>query len=533
MGKKTRKMGYSLTEIAKLMSYLMGIDLGSTSTKAVIYDTEGNIAAFADRPTEVAHLDSEHPAWAFWEPEKIWNSTVSAIQEAVEKIYSASEIKGLAVTGMGMDGLPIDEHGKWLYPFISWLCPRTEPQSRAWSEKVGPENIFNISGKQVLPIDTVYRLIWMQENQPEILEKTDKWLLIEDFVNFMLCGRQATDYTMASCTSLFDQKTHTWSEKLFSSAGIDMSLFPEPLPGGTILGEVTAESASLTGLAKGTPVVLGGHDYICAALAVGAFMPDVVMDVTGTWEIVSQSSPELILNKTVFDAGLVVESHVVKDTYLISGYSPSALMLEWFKENYAYEEHALQKQTGETEWEYLMEKAASAPCGANGAFFLPHFAGSGAPNNDNRALGAFVGLSTGTDKGCMIRAMIEGLDYQFRDMVEAMESALQAQTQKIIAVGGASRNIFWMQNKADVTGKIIEVPDMGEATTLGAALLAGIGVGMYKNEQEAYQRTFKPGKTYEPDMSLKAKYDNYFKIYKDVYSNLKTVNWQIFDEFRN
>ncbi|MCP4398455.1 MAG: hypothetical protein GY801_14305, partial [bacterium] len=202
------------------MPYLMGIDLGSTSTKAVIYDTEGKIAAFADRPTEVAHLDPEHPTWAFWEPEKVWNDTVAVIQETLTKIPDVSQLKGVAVTGMGMDGVPIDKEGKWLYPFISWHCPRTEPQSRAWSEKVGAENIYLISGKQVMPIDTVYRLLWMQENHPEILEKTERWLLIEDFVNFMLCGRQATDYTMASCTSLFDQKTLGWSEKLFAEAGI-------------------------------------------------------------------------------------------------------------------------------------------------------------------------------------------------------------------------------------------------------------------------------------------------------------------------
>jgi xylulokinase len=179
-----------------------------------------------------------------------------------------------------------------------------------------------------------------------------------------------------------------------------------------------------------------------------------------------------------------------------------------------------------------MEQAAQAPCGAHGVFFLPHFAGAGSPVNDPRALGAFVGLSMATGKSDMLRAMIEGLDYQFREIVAAMEGALHAQTQKIIAVGGASRNAFWMQNKADVTGKIIEVPELEEATTLGAALLAGIGVGMYKNEHDAYQQTFKPGKTYEPDGALTVQYDAYFTLYKEVYAHLKPVNWKIFDQFR-
>ena len=514
------------------MAYLMGIDLGSTSIKAVIYDEDGHTAAFASRPTEVAHLEPAHPTWAFWEPDKIWQNTVAVIRESLAKISDAKQLKGITVTGMGMDGVPIDGQGQWLYPFISWHCPRTEPQSRAWSAKIGAENIFNISGKQVMPIDTIYRLLWMQENHPEILRKTDKWLLIEDFVNFRLCGRQATDYTMASCTSVFDQRARTWSAELIGAAGIDLRLFPEPLPSGTVLGEVTGAAAALTGLAVGTPIVLGGHDYLCAALAAGAFRPDVVMDITGTWEIVSQASAELCLNHAVFSAGLIVESHVAKNQYLISGYSPSALMLEWFRDQYGFEEKLRQQQTGQNEWAALMEKAASAPCGAFGAMFMPHFAGAGAPFNDNRTLGAFVGLSMATDKSCMIRAMIEGLDYQFRGIVEAMESALQAKTHKIIAVGGASRNSFWMQNKADVTGKLIETPDLEEATTLGAALLAGIGVGIYKDEQAAYQRTFKPGKTYQPDLALTAKYDRYFDTFEDIYANLKTVNWRLFDEFR-
>jgi len=257
-----------------------------------------------------------------------------------------------------------------------------------------------------------------------------------------------------------------------------------------------------------------------------------VMDITGTWEIVSQASSELILNHTIFNAGLTVESHVAKDQYLISGSSPSALMLEWFRDNYGSEEKLLQQHTGQSEWTALMEKAEKVPCGSLGAVFLPHFAGAGAPFNDNRTLGAFVGLSMATDKSCMIRAMIEGLDYQFRGIVEAMEIALQARTHKIIAVGGASRNSFWMQNKADVTGKMIETPDLEEATTLGAALLAGIGVGIYQDEQAAYHRTFKSGKTYQPDLSLTAKYDRYFTIFKETYANLKTVNWRLFDEFR-
>jgi xylulokinase len=515
------------------VGYLLGIDLGSTSIKAVAYDLEGNIIAAGSVPTEVKHLNSDHPTWAFWDPDIVWQSTIAVIKSVLAQTGDAAAIKGISVTGLGMDGVPIDRQGQWLYPFISWQCTRTEPQSRAFSEKIGREKIFSIAGKQVLHIDTIYRLIWMRDNYPEILAKTDKWLLIEDFMNFMLCGRKATDYSMASCTSVFDQQTLHWSDELIACAGVDQALFPEALPSGTVLGGVTKAAAKKTGLKAGTPVVLGGHDYICAGLAAGAIVPDVIMDVTGTWEIIVRSLPHLILSKEIFQAGLTVESHVAKRIYLLAGYSPSALMLEWFRDNYGFEENEIEKRTGRPYWDSLMEKAAKAPCGSNGAFFLPHLAGAGTPILDSRSLGAFIGLSTATDKGCMVRSIIEGLDYQFKEILFSFEKALPGGIQKIVAVGGAVRNHLWMQNKADVTGKLIEVPDLEEATTLGAALLAGIGLGIYKNEHDAFQQTYKEGHIYEPDSNRHKEYAEYYDIFKKLYPSLKEVNQRIFDSFKS
>jgi xylulokinase len=515
------------------MGFLMGIDLGSSSIKAVAYDSAGEIAASHSVQTEIKYLDSEHPTWAFWDPDLVWDSIVTVIKMVLNDIGNPADIKGISVTGLGMDGVPLDKNGNWLYPFISWQCTRTEPQSRAFRNKVGAEKIFSITGKQVLHIDTVYRLIWMQENQPEILARTDKWLLIEDFINYMLCGRQATDYTMASCTSLFDQKTLKWSDELFELAGLDPSLFPEPLPSGTVLAGVTGKAATITGLLEDTPVVLGGHDYICASLAVGAFDPDVIMDVTGTWEIIVRTLPRLIINEEIFKAGINVEAHVARNAYLLAGYSPSALMLEWFRDNYGLEEIEIPKRAGKQDWESLMETAAKAPCGSNGVFFLPHLAGAGTPDIDSRSLGAFIGLSPTTDKGCMLRSIIEGLDYQFKDILSSFERALPGDIQKIIAVGGAVRNQMWMQNKADVTGKIIEVPKLEEATTLGAAMLAGIGIGLYKDERDAFLQTYKKGRIYEPDPDCQKEYDEYYRIFKMLYPSLKEVNHKIFNRFRS
>lgn len=174
-----------------------------------------------------------------------------------------------------------------------------------------------------------------------------------------------------------------------------------------------------------------------------------------------------------------------------------------------------------------------APAGANGCFFLPHFSGAGAPHIDNRSMGAFLGLSNSVGRADSIRAIIEGLNYQFREMVEALEDALSLKTESIRAVGGTVRNAFWMQNKADILGKVIEVPETDDATALGAALLAGLGSGLYRNEAEAIARTYRPGRSYEPDLKAFESYSGLYEdIYRKLYPALRAINGSIFDRFK-
>ena len=227
------------------MDYLAGIDLGSTSLKCVIYDLAGNVVASGSRPTERFHPNPAHPEWTVWEPEQIWGETAAAMREAVAKLDDPRHIKAVAVTGMGMDGVPIDEQGNWLYPFISWHDPRTETQLQWWEKNIGADKSFRIGGNTLWRFNTALRLLWMAEHEPEILARTDKWLLIEDFLNFMLCGRRATDYTMASCTLLFDQHKRDWSEEILSQTGIKRRLLCDAYPSGTLLGEVTEKRPKL------------------------------------------------------------------------------------------------------------------------------------------------------------------------------------------------------------------------------------------------------------------------------------------------
>ncbi len=513
------------------MDYLMGIDLGSTSLKAVIYDLDGKLAASGSQPTERYNPYPDHPEWTVWQPEQIWGGTADAMKEAVSQLDDASQIKGVAVTGMGMDGVPVDEQGTWIYPFISWHDPRTAPQLEWWIEQIGAEKTFSSGGNTLWRFSTALRLLWMAEHEPDILARTEKWLLIEDFLNFMLCGRYATDYSMASCTLLFDQRKLDWSDEILGMAGIDKRLMCDPYLSATPLGEVSEAAAKATGLLPGTPVILGGHDYLCGALPVGGFAPGVVVDVTGTWELILTAIPEPVLTPEVQKTGMTVEAHVARDTYAAWGGAVAAEMLEWYRKEYGFQAKQQAAQEGGVDWDYLMATAAASPAGSRGVMFLPHMSAAGCPVVDARSLGAFVGLSNFATQGDMLRAIIEGLDYQFLDIVSVMEQALDMRAEKVVAVGGAVRNEFWMQNKADVVNRPIEVPEVEEATPLGAAILAGIGVGLYRDEQDAFERVYKSGRTYEPNAGLGAKYAEWFPIYKQLYPTLKSVSHHLFDSF--
>jgi xylulokinase len=514
------------------MALLMGIDIGSTSIKANVYNLKGKLVSGGSRPTELSHPYKDHPSWCTWEPDIIWNAIKDSIKDAVGGVDKKDNIISIAVTGFGMDGVPVDKNGKWLYPFISWHCPRTEEISTRWSSEVGPDFIFSITGKQVMPIDTVYRILWIKENHPEILDRTFKWLLIEDYINYLLCGEIATDYSMASCTSLFDQKSRKWSERLLKKAKLDASLLPDPLPSGTVLGNVSTDVSNETGLPKTAKVVLGGHDYHCAALAVGAFVPETVMSINGTWEMILQSSSLPMLEERVFNNGINVESHVAKDMYNIVAYSVSGLMYEWLNQTLCFEERYEAKNIDSSGWELIKKKASAAPVGSNGIFFAPYFSGAGSPHMDSRATGAFIGLTNDSDKGSIIRSVIEALNYQFSDMLDAFENAADSSAAKIVATGGAAKNEFWNQNKADVTGKLIEIPAVDEATPLGAAIISGIGTGIYKNEKEAFDQTYQLDSVCEPDLKNKDLYDEYYQVYKRLYPDLKNINNSIYEKFR-
>ena len=514
------------------MDYLLGIDVGSTSMKALVYDLDGNVISRGSHPTESIANDPDHPNWQVYLPDHIWDGIASAIRDAVSQIGPQNRITAATVTGLGADAVPLDEHGEPVYPFINWICTRTTPQFERWVENVGLERTFQISGWQPFIWSTALRFIWLKENEPELARRVHKWLIVEDFVNYKLTGKYSTDYTDASPTLLFDQRSLAWSDEMLKIAGLEKDLLPTPQPSGSFIGEITPQAAEKTGLAPGTPIFQGGHDYLVGALAAGAISPGMFLDVTGTWELVITPTTAPQWTSEIRQLGLTVEAHSAPGTYCIWAGGTAASMLEWYKDQIGSEAQR-RAQTGQGNvWSNLMDEARSAPPGANGIFFLPHFNGTACPNLNPRSLGAFLGLNDTTKKEDMVRAVVEGLDYAFLDMLKALELGAGQKAEKITAIGGGARNEFWMQNKADVSGRLVVTPEIEEATALGAAMLAGVGVGIYKNLAEAAQRVHKPGRLFEPNLKLASFYAELFEIYREIYPALQQVNSRIYNLFR-
>jgi len=509
---------------------LLGIDLGSTSIKAILYDLAGNAVAKGTRPMRRFHPNPEHPEWTVWDPAELWNETAAACREAVSQIADPTWVRGIATTGMGMDGLPMTEKGEPLYPLISWHDPRTQPQFEWWCKNITTAKTYSIGGNPVWAINSALRMLWIKENEPEIFKNTYKWLLIEDYLNHCLTGTFATDFSMASCTMLFDQKTQNWSEEMCRLSGIPKSILPDAFASTTQIGEVTEDAAKKTGLAVGTPVFLGGHDHICSSLPVGAFRPGVVLNITGTWEMVDFVSAEPPLEIPLGRSGITTQSHVIPHQYMVWGGNPAGEMIEWYRRELAV---SLRQDLNNEplDWNVMIEQAVSAKPGSGGLLFLPHLGGSSCPQVDPRSLGVFIGLNTRTTHAQMIRSIFEGLSYQLLDVITTMEEGTSDKASEIIAVGGAIRNKFWMQNKADMVGRTVRVPEVDEATVLGVAILAGIGAKLYQDAEDAFGHVAWESMTYHPDESLAKLYEEIFPVYRELYPTVAKVNHHLFDRF--
>ena len=505
------------------MEYLMGIDLGSTNIKSIVFDQNGNIINRSSKETPIEYQKKGHEEWVFYRPEKVWENVQYTIANAANAV--GGRISSIAVTGMGMDSVPLDGHGDSLYPFISWRCPRGHDIFQNTVEKFGLGRIYEMTGQLPRYLNSVIRYLWLKENEPHLFNQTEKWLTIEDFVNYKLSGAMATDYSMASTTLLcgIDKK---WNEELLDFFGIERRMLPEILPGTTFLGKIKEDVAEITGLDKSTVIVLGGHDYHCGSVSCGGFDETKLVMSIGTYECNITSPMKANPTPDTFSRGLSYEGHVIPDKFSLAVGMIEGGVLDWWKSN--FEAFCLtDKNTASVQeiWNAIMRQVTGLPPRTNMPYFMPHLYGCDSPEKDPESKGAFVGITASVSKADMLYALIEGINFQSVSLVYNMEKEINSEFKTIHAIGSITTNNYIMQQKADILGRSIFVdPKNTEAVCLGAAMLGGVGARVYSSIFDSYACLKNELLEVRPDRKMYDFYAERFRIFKQIYPSLASLH---------
>ena len=501
---------------------MIGVDFGTTQIRALVVTTEGEIVATGGTPTPI---DQPRPGWAEHDPEALWQATVAALRQAVGKVEDPNRIVGLAVASVGEAGVPLDGAGHPTHAAIAWFDTRPEAECRELVDRIGEDRISRSSGCGPSPMFGLCKLLWLKSQAPDAYGRTRRWLNMADYLAWRLSGVAASDHSLASRTLALDLANGKWAEDLVREAGIDPGLLQPLTANGAPLGPVTAEASEATGLPGTCIVGVGGHDHIVGALAAGAWRPGTLLNSLGTAEALLLAHDKPTTDVRLARAGYAQGAMSLDRTYyyLAAANFTSGASVEW-----------LHRLVGpELSHQDLIAEASSIPPGSNGVHFLPTLRVGNPPHPDPVARGSLVGLYPEATRGVIYRAVLEGLAYEARQMLDGMLSgdAAQPQVDHVRAIGGLSRNHLLMSIKASMLGKPITVLDMAEATGLGAAILAGLAAGVFPDLDSALGGLRCPETEVQPDAELGAFYDRrYRSIYERLRPSTIAVNGAIVQE---
>jgi xylulokinase len=413
----------------------------------------------------------------------------------------------MAETGLLVDRMNGEPHSA----LIPWFDPAATPQAQLLGQAADPVERFCRTGIRPNFKCSLAKILWLRERDPNLLDGA-VWLNAADYLAYRLAGTMATDYSLAGRTYAYDIGRKEWDRDWLSALGIAPGLFPRPCASGEPVGSVQRRPAAETGLVEGTPVAICGHDHICAAFAAGAIEPGMVFDSMGTAEALVGAFSERGLTEADYRSGLVYGCHVARGNqyYWMGGLSASGGSVEWLRGILG--DPALSYDQLQT----LLEGASAGP---TGILYFPYLSGSGSPHTDLHVRAAFIGLQADHDQAELVKAVLEGTAYEVEFIRRRAEEVFGIEIRKLVASGGGTRNPGWMQIKADVSGCAVQVTKTAEATLLGAALVAGVGIGIYADEGAALAKSTRPEiKTYYPD---EHRHSMYLELYDDGYLALQ------------
>lgn len=487
---------------------LLAHDLGTTGNKASLFTAEGTLLASAFHPYGTRY---ERPGWAEQDPADWWEAVALSTRRLLLEAGRAPEdVAAVGFSGQMMACLPVDAGGDPLTDAIIWADQRAQREAEWLRERIGAEEVYRITGHRASPSYTAAKLLWQREHQPELFATTHRILQPKDFVAYRLTGIMATDYSDASGTNLFDLNQRRWSERIMERLELPMELLPPALPSSTIIGGVTREAAEATGLAYDTPVVIGGGDGACATVGAGVVLPSDAYNYIG-----SSSWISIVSTEPLYDP----EQRTFTFAHLDPRYFFPTGTMQCAGGSYDWLDRLLRGDAGQPLYHELDALAASAPVGAQGLLFLPYLIGERSPHWNPNARACFVGLSMAHGRAEIARAVLEGVALNLRTILGAFRQQ-GARIDALRVIGGGAKSPLWRQILADV----LEVPLLrprlaAEATALGAAIAAGVGVGLLPDYGAAADWvSVQQGEA--PRLDAVAEYDELYPLFAAAYEAL-------------
>lgn len=498
------------------MTYYLGVDIGTSGTKTVLFDVQGNVIASA---SEEYPLYQPENGYAEQDPQDWANAALHTIAGVMQKSgVNRNDVKGIGLSGQMHGLVMLGRDNRVLRRAIIWCDQRTAAECDEITQRVGAEQLIEITANPALTGFTASKILWVRNHEPEIYSQCAHILLPKDYVRFVLTGVYATEVSDASGMQLLDIPGRCWSDEVLQKLDIDKNLLAKVYESPEITGTVTAEAAKLTGLAEGTPVVGGAGDNAAAAIGTGVAEDGKAFTTIGTSGVVFAHASRISIDPK---GRVHTFCCAVPGCWHVMGVTQGAgLSLKWFRDNFCEAEKQTAKGMGVDEY-YLMDKEAEqSPIGANRLLYLPYLMGERTPHLDANARGVFFGLSAMHQKRDLLRAVMEGVTYSLRDCVEVFRE-MQISVSDMMACGGGGSSPLWRQMLADLFDCPIQTTHSKEGPALGVAILAMVGTGAYASVPEACRAIIRTDKTCAPQADAVPVYEEYYQLYRAIYPQLK------------
>ena len=497
------------------MDLLLAHDLGTSGNKATLFGVDGRLVASRTCPYETRYFNGN---WAEQNPDDWWRAICTSSRELLAGIDPA-RIACVALSGQMMGCTPVDAEGRALRPSILYCDQRAQREADRLQQRIGLAEFYRIVGHRISTSNSLEKLMWIKENEPDVYRRTHKTLCAKDYINFRLTGQLATDYSDASGTNAFDLNSLRWSDAILEAAEVDPAMFPDPRPSTDVLGQITAEAAAATGLRAGTPVAVGGGDGSCAGVGVGCIRPGTAYNYLG-----SSSWIALTVERPIVDP----QMRTMNWAHCVPGYlHPSGTMqaagasYQWLKNVVCTSESRDAAAEAADVYELINEQIATSPPGAGGVLFLPYMLGERTPRWNPKAKGAFIGLSLATRRADMLRAVMEGVTMNLGIIVDIFRQ--QVPIDAVTVIGGGAKGAVWRQMMADIYGcRIEKLNVLEEATSMGAAVIGGVAVGMFPGF-DVIERFIRVDDVVYPNPANQAVYRRLMPIFEKCYHALVDV----------